>query len=176
MSLLFLRKRVALRAQAAQVPLGSRGRGEREVLACFGALAAFDCRISQFPNAGLVRLLPLAQRRRASQRAERALATGCCEATGSTVTAATQQLEGHVGRREERAALPARHQLQRRPAWQKRGIGLYWELYDKPTVNPLTGEEVFARRRRVKVDYELPMRDQYGDFILRLIEDSIENE
>jgi hypothetical protein len=41
---------------------------------------------------------------------------------------------------------------------------------------PLTGEEVVARRRRIKVDYELPMKDQYGEFILRLIEESLEGE
>lgn len=62
------------------------------------------------------------------------------------------------------------------PNWQKRGIGLYWEVYDKPSVNPLTGEHVLARRRRVKVDYELPMKDQYGEFILRLIDESLESE
>jgi hypothetical protein len=49
------------------------------------------------------------------------------------------------------------------------------EVYDKPSVNPLIGEEVVSRRR-VKVDYEPPMKDQYGDFILRLIEDTIESK
>jgi len=53
---------------------------------------------------------------------------------------------------------------------------LYWEVYEKPSVNPLTGEQVLARRRRVKVDYELPMKDQYGEFILLLIEESLESE
>jgi len=48
--------------------------------------------------------------------------------------------------------------------------------YDKAAVNPLTGEEVVARRRRIKVDSELPMKDQYGEFILRLIEESFEAE
>jgi tRNA(His) guanylyltransferase len=62
------------------------------------------------------------------------------------------------------------------PSWQKRGIGLYWETYDKHSVNPLTGEEVVAARLRIKVDYELPMKYQYGEFILRLIEDSVESE
>jgi len=49
-------------------------------------------------------------------------------------------------------------------------------MNDKPAVNPTTGEEVVARRRRIKVDYELPMKDLYSDFILRLIEISIESE
>jgi tRNA(His) guanylyltransferase len=40
----------------------------------------------------------------------------------------------------------------------------------------MTREEVAARRRRIKVDFELPMKDQYSDFILNLIEDSVESE
>jgi tRNA(His) 5'-end guanylyltransferase len=56
------------------------------------------------------------------------------------------------------------------PNWQKRGVGLYWETYDKAAVNPLTSQQVVAQRRRVKVDYELPMRDEYGAFVLSLLE------
>ena len=42
--------------------------------------------------------------------------------------------------------------------------------YGKQAVNPLTGEEVIAERRRIKVDYELPMRDGYTAFVLALLE------
>jgi tRNA(His) 5'-end guanylyltransferase len=56
------------------------------------------------------------------------------------------------------------------PVWQKRGMGLYWESYDKPAQNPLTGEMGFAIRRRVKRDLELPMKDQYSGFVRALIE------
>jgi tRNA(His) 5'-end guanylyltransferase len=51
------------------------------------------------------------------------------------------------------------------PSWQKRGIGLYWEVYDKPGVNPLSGQEVVAQRRRVKVDLDLPMKEAYAAFL-----------
>ena len=56
------------------------------------------------------------------------------------------------------------------PQWQKRGVGLYWEMFEKPGVNPLSGEPVSASRRRVKIDTELPMKDQYGQFVATLIE------
>ena len=48
------------------------------------------------------------------------------------------------------------------PSWQKRGMGVYWEEYDKPGENPLTGEKVTARRRRLRRDLELPMGDAYS--------------
>lgn len=47
---------------------------------------------------------------------------------------------------------------------------MYWETYGKAAVNRLTGEEVVAERRRIKVDYELPMRDQYSEFVSQLLE------
>jgi tRNA(His) guanylyltransferase len=55
------------------------------------------------------------------------------------------------------------------PLWQKRGAGLYWEKYDRPAENPITGEKVFTRRRRVKHDLELPMKDDYSAFLLALL-------
>ena len=55
------------------------------------------------------------------------------------------------------------------PLWQKRGLGLYWEKYDRSAQNPKTGEAVVARRRRVKRDLELPMKDEYSAFLQDLM-------
>jgi len=55
------------------------------------------------------------------------------------------------------------------PTWQRRGVGLYWEEYNKPGYNPLTQKEVVVTRRRVKVDEELPIKDAYGDFIRTIV-------
>ncbi|WP_375761210.1 hypothetical protein [Corallococcus exercitus] len=56
------------------------------------------------------------------------------------------------------------------PNWQKRGTGLYRETYAKEARDPRTGETVLAECRRLKVDYELPMKDAYDAFILSLLE------
>ena len=55
------------------------------------------------------------------------------------------------------------------PLWHKRGVGLYWETYEKPAHNPKTGEPVTAVRRRLQVDYELPMKERYSAFIAALL-------
>jgi tRNA(His) 5'-end guanylyltransferase len=55
------------------------------------------------------------------------------------------------------------------PNWQKRGVGLYWEDYEEPALNPKTGETLTTTRRRIKRDLELPMRDDYGAFVLGLV-------
>jgi tRNA(His) 5'-end guanylyltransferase len=135
-----------------------------------GAHAAFDCRISQLPNEALVG----DYFRWRNEDAHRNALNGWCYWTlrkdGLNVTAATKQLEGMpVGEKNE---LLHQHGLNFNdvPNWQKRGIGLYWETYAKPAINKLTGEAVVAERRRLKVDYELPMRDAYQDLILNLLQ------
>ncbi|MFC0431790.1 tRNA(His) guanylyltransferase Thg1 family protein [Kutzneria buriramensis] len=51
------------------------------------------------------------------------------------------------------------------PAWQRRGIGLWLEEFERPGHDPITGEDVVATRRRVRVERELPMKDDYRAFL-----------
>jgi tRNA(His) 5'-end guanylyltransferase len=55
------------------------------------------------------------------------------------------------------------------PSWQKRGIGIVWAEHEKPAINEKTGEPVTAIRRRLSRIYDLPMRDEYSQFIAGLI-------
>lgn len=55
------------------------------------------------------------------------------------------------------------------PNWQKRGVGLYWETYEKSGTTPVTGQSIVARRRRIRRDFDLPMKDEYGRFLLHLL-------
>ncbi|WP_020407667.1 tRNA(His) guanylyltransferase Thg1 family protein [Hahella ganghwensis] len=59
------------------------------------------------------------------------------------------------------------------PNWQKRGVGVYWESYEKDALNPISGERVTATRNRLKADMELPMREQYSDFVSDLVPDFV---
>jgi tRNA(His) 5'-end guanylyltransferase len=54
------------------------------------------------------------------------------------------------------------------PAWQRRGVGIYWESYDKEGYNPKLNQKVTARRRRIKVDRELPVKEEYGRLLQRI--------
>jgi len=54
------------------------------------------------------------------------------------------------------------------PAWQRRGIGLWWETYQRPGYDPVRGTEVAATRRRVNADRDLPMKDAYRGLIEQL--------
>jgi tRNA(His) guanylyltransferase len=56
------------------------------------------------------------------------------------------------------------------PLWQRRGIGVYWETYQKVGYNPITGMESPTLRRRIKVDYALPMQEEYAHMIQHLLD------
>ncbi len=58
------------------------------------------------------------------------------------------------------------------PAWQRRGVGLLWENYEKVGYNPIEQKEVVTTRRRIKVDEALPMKDEYGAYLRGLMEGS----
>lgn len=55
------------------------------------------------------------------------------------------------------------------PAWQKHGTGLYWENYVKDGFNPRENKVVKVVRRQVKLDENLPTKDEYKKLILDLI-------
>ena len=55
------------------------------------------------------------------------------------------------------------------PNWQKRGTGIYWEEYEKTGFDPIKKVEVIAPRRRLKIDEELPIKEQYAEFIKTIL-------
>ena len=47
---------------------------------------------------------------------------------------------------------------------------LYWQTYLKEGFNPISNQQVFTERQRIKVNLELPMNEEYSGFIRNLIE------
>jgi len=134
-----------------------------------GSVATFDCRISQLPNLDLVVDY---FRWRSEDAARNALNAYCYWSNrkrGLDERAATERVFGmSVGQKNE-LLFEQGINFNDVPSWQKRGIGFYWEDVDKPGCNPATGEQVVARRRRIKPDLNLPMKDQYGEFVRDII-------
>lgn len=134
-----------------------------------GASACFDCRISQLPSLELVVDYFRWRNEDANRNALNAHCYWFLRKQGQDVSQTTAALQGmSIADKNE---LLFRHGINFNdlPLWQKRGIGLYWEEYDRPAVNPVTGETVLARRRRVRRDLELPMKDEYSAFLRKLI-------
>jgi tRNA(His) 5'-end guanylyltransferase len=137
-----------------------------------GALAVFDCRISELPNINLV----VDYFRWRSEDAHRNALNAHCywklRHDGQSVQAATQALEGVSVANKNELLFQRGINFNELPLWQRRGVGLLWEWQEHEAVNRLTGEAVQARRRRIRRELEMPMKDDYSAFLQNLLSTS----
>lgn len=134
-----------------------------------GSVACFDCRISQLPTAELVVDYFRWRNEDAHRNALNAHCYWLLRKQGQGVAEATAALKGmSVGNKNE---LLFRHgvNFNELPAWQRRGVGLYWKMVDHAAQNPTTGETATALRRRLYRDLELPMKDAYTTFLQNFV-------
>ncbi|ODA33831.1 tRNA(His) guanylyltransferase Thg1 family protein [Planctopirus hydrillae] len=134
-----------------------------------GRPACFDCRISQLPTNELV----VDYFRWRNEDAFRNSLNAWCYWTlrkgGQTEQQATKSLLGLSVSQKNELLFQSGINFNDLPNWQKRGIGLCWEAYDQPALNPVTKEEVTARRRRIHTNFDLPMKDDYSQFVRSFI-------
>ena len=134
-----------------------------------GDVACFDCRISELPNIKTVVDYFRWRNEDAHRNALNAHCYWMLRKKGSSVQEATNFLSGMPISEKNELLFQNGINFNDVPNWQKRGVGLYWESYEKPCINPKTGSEVTAQRRRLKVEYELPMKEEYSDFIQKFL-------
>lgn len=90
--------------------------------------------------------------------------------TGETSTAVTRRLERTTVADKNELLFQHGINFNEVPLWQRRGIGVLWETYLKDGFNPVTDQAVQVERRRLRVDRELPMKEDYRSFVGRLME------
>ena len=131
-----------------------------------GHMACFDCRICELPAAKHVVDYFRWRNEDAHRNALNAHCYWLLRKSGRTgEQAAASLLDLSVAQKNE-LLFQSGINFNNLPNWQKRGSGLYWEQYQKEGLNPKTGQKVLATRKRVKRDLNLPMRDEYSQFIL----------
>jgi tRNA(His) 5'-end guanylyltransferase len=135
-----------------------------------GRVATFDCRISQLPNLGLV----VDYFRWRNEDAARNALTAYCYWTlrnqGLDARAAETRIVGMSVPLKNELLFELGINFNNVANWQKRGVGLYWETYTKSTQNRMTNEPVVVQRRRIKREMELPMKDDYNQFLIELLQ------
>jgi tRNA(His) 5'-end guanylyltransferase len=136
--------------------------------------ACFDCRISELPNVDLVVDYFRWRNEDAHRNALNAHCYWLLRKEDQTVQQATKALEKLSVAQKNELLWQRGINFNNLPLWQRRGMGLYWESYEKTGTNPVTEEVVTTTRKRVKKDLELPMRDEYGQFVRSLIESAME--
>lgn len=144
-----------------------------EASACFAlqlrGVACFDCRVSQLPT--LENVVDYF-RWRGEDAHRNALNTHCywmLRRTGQDAQSATQTLLRQSVADKNELLFQHGINFNDLPAWQKRGIGVYWETYAKPGCDPRSGETTTTTRRRLTVDLELPRGEAYDALIQRLL-------
>jgi tRNA(His) guanylyltransferase len=134
------------------------------------AQAVFDCRISELPNAELV----VDYFRWRSEDAHRNSLNAHCywhfRRSGQSVSEATTALEGLSVANKNELLFRSGINFNDLPLWQRRGVGLVWEEYERPAENLKTGQPATAVRRRVHRVLELPMKDAYALFLKEVID------
>lgn len=141
-----------------------------------GDIAVMDCRICQFPNLQLV----IDYLRWRSEDAHRNCLNAHCywmlRNHGMSGKKAASRLSGlSVAEKNELLFSMSQINFNDLPLWQRRGMGFYWEEYEKEGQNPVTNEAVTTVRKRIHRHLELPMKDEYDTFLTRLLTASAES-
>lgn len=134
-----------------------------------GAVATFDCRISELPSVEHVVDYFRWRHEDAHRNSLNAHCYWLLRRQGQDAGRATAALKGLSVAGKHEMLFQNGVNYNDLPAWQKRGSGLYWEEYERPAQNTVTGERVVARRRRIRRDLELPLKDDYSAFLRDLL-------
>jgi len=157
-------------------PRATRSPGEASAAFTLGlgAMGSFDCRICELPTKADVVDYFRWRNEDASRNALNAHCYWMLRKDGYSQSKATNELSGKSVSEKNEILFQGGTNFNEVPAWQKRGIGVYWEEYEKDGFNPKTNESVKSVRRRIKTDLELPMKDEYSAFVAELM-DAAEN-
>ena len=134
-----------------------------------GSLASFDCRICELPNKNLVVDYFRWRNEDAHRNALNAHCYWRLRQDGFTKGQATKRIEGISNADKNELLFSYGINFNEIPNWQKRGVGVYWKNIEREGLNPKTKEKVIVTRRQLLTDFELPMRDDYSNFILGTI-------
>jgi tRNA(His) guanylyltransferase len=134
-----------------------------------GAMGVFDCRISQLPRQADVVDYFRWRQEDAGRNSLNAHCYWLLRKRGHSVAEATAQVKGLRTAAKHDLLFAQGINYNDLPAWQKRGVGFYWEDYQKTGLNPLTQQPVETTRRRLVTNQELPLGEAYESFIRRLL-------
>lgn len=168
-SLLFARDENAFSRKHRKYNSILAGEASAKFTSLLGGLAAFDCRLCELPNQEVVVDYFRWRAADAHRNALNAHGYWCLRQDNFSQQAATQKLEGMSTVEKNELLFSYGINFNDLPAWQKRGIGLYWRQVPKEGFNPQTGEKTVAQRRQLYVDMELPMKERYETFLIDLL-------
>lgn len=142
------------------------GEASARFTSLLGAIACFDCRVSQLPSSQLVADY---FRWRHEDAHRNALSAHCywkLRAEGATAGEATAAIDGKSIAEKNELLFARGVNFNDLPAWQRRGVAMVWESVEIVGVDPRTGAPSSSTRRRLRSVLELPLGDAYREFVL----------
>ncbi|MCR4563676.1 MAG: guanylyltransferase [Clostridiales bacterium] len=134
-----------------------------------GMPCAFDCRLIPLPTTENVVDYFQWRQEDAHRNALNAHCYWLLRKQGKSAIEATKQLEGKNNSYKNELLFENGINFNDLPDWQKRGVGLYYNETEKTGFNPVKNCEETATRNEIFVDYTLPVRQEYSDFILAIL-------
>lgn len=130
-----------------------------------GDVGVFDCRIAQLPRADdVVDYF----RWRAEDALRNALNAHCywlLRGEGTTEVGATNHIKGLSTADKHELLFQRGINFNNLPAWQRRGLGVYWHMAEREGYNPIKQEATQTLRRELITNLELPVREAYAQLI-----------
>ena len=135
-----------------------------------GQVIAMDCRLVPLPSIEKVKDYFLWRQEDAHRNALNAHCYWMLRKEGMGAREATEQLDGKSIAYKNELLFSRGINFDKLPAWQKRGIGVFWADVEKVGVNPITKQNVLTTRRELAIEYDLPLGQQYGDMVATFLE------
>lgn len=134
-----------------------------------GRVATFDCRMVPLPTTERVVDYFRWRQEDANRNALNSHCYWVLRKEGMSVNEATEELKEKSVSFKNELLFSRGINYDKLPSWQKRGVGLWNEEYEKEGYNPVTKEKANALRKRIHVEYELPLGEAYGEMIKKLL-------
>ena len=145
------------------------GEASAAISLALGRVATFDCRMVPLPTIERVQDYFRWRQEDANRNALNSHCYWKLRKEGMSVNEATKELEGKGVSFKNELLFARGINYDKLPSWQKRGIGMWNEQYEKEGYNPMTKETVSAVRSRIHVEYELPLGDAYAEMVAGLV-------
>ena len=134
-----------------------------------GQPSAFDVRVCVLPNEKLVVDYFRWRHEDSYRNALNAHCYWMLRKKGESVSRATDAVSGLKRVQKHDLLFENNINFNELPAWQKHGFGVYFQTALKEGFNPKTDETVQVKRQILHTDFELPLGDDYGAFVLERI-------
>ena len=140
-----------------------------------GRIATFDCRVVPLPNTGRVADYFLWRQEDSHRNSLNAHCYWALRREGVSARKATSMLSGMSVPDKNELLFSKGINYNDLPAWQKRGVGVVFADVEKEGFNPVKQEKVITVRRELAVNYDLPLGEDYREYILKMLAEASEN-